>query len=110
MHIRLDDSGRKKIAVIKELRTYFGFSLREAKDWSDRAPVVLPSITIPKKASAMIRALREVGATVTVANPSAIDKLTAVGYIQAAELALGEGDLDEVRSALRSALLLVGDV
>lgn len=109
MLVRLEDPGKKKIAVIKEIRTYYGFSLKEAKEWSDKAPVKLPPIE-PDNGVRLVSALRSVGATVTAMNPSALDKMAAVSFIHAAEEALGNNDLDGVRHALRSALTLVGDV
>ena len=109
VHIRLDDAGLKKIAVIKDLRFAYGFPLQEAKRWTDKAPVLLPPVG-PGMAGKMIKALRESGATVTVIEPTTLDKMTAVSFIQAAADALGEGNLSEVRASLRAALALVGDV
>jgi PTH2 family peptidyl-tRNA hydrolase len=109
MTVKLEDCGRKKIAVIKELRAGYGLSLKDAKHLSDKAPLILPPIQ-PGKGAAMVRALREAGATVTVVDPSAIDKITAATYIQSAGEALGDGNLDETRASLRAALTLLGDV
>jgi len=109
MRIRLEDAGTRKICVIKDLRSAYGFALIEAKNWADKAPVALPSTGLGV-ANKLIKALRESGATVTVVEPTTLDKLTAVSFIQSAADALGEGNLQEVREALRAALELVGDV
>jgi len=109
VHIRLEHAGNRRISVIKDLRSAYGFPLIEAKKWVDKAPVALP-FTGPGMAGKLIRKLRESGATITVVAPTTLDKLTAASFIQVASDALGEGNLPEVRESLRAALALVGDV
>ena len=109
MHVRLIDCGRKKILCIKAIRSGYGFNLITAKGWSDRAPVSLPPIN-PESGVAMVKELRECGATVDAAlETTAIDKITAASYIQVAATAIGEGNLKETRRSLRAALRLIGD-
>lgn len=108
MAIKLEDAGVKKIAVIKEIRSAYGFNLRIAKNWCDKAPVVLPDLA-PGRAQELAKKLRECGARVFT-DPGPLDRLTALGCIQAAEEALGNGELDEARSNLRAALTLIGDM
>lgn len=42
---KLLHTGMKKIAGIKLIREYYGLGLREAKELTDRAPVVLPPLS-----------------------------------------------------------------
>ena len=109
VNIRLDSGGQRKIAVIKELRSAYGFALIEAKGWVDKAPILLPSLG-PGMGGKTIKALRDAGAVITVIAPTTLDKMAAASFIQSAADAIGDGDLDEVREALRAALALVGDV
>ena len=109
VNIRLENGGVRKIAVIKALRSAYGFNLKIAKGWVDKAPVLLPPLG-PGMAGSMVKSLRDEGASVTVIAPTTLDKLTAVSFIQSAADALGEGNLPEVRESLRAALALVGDV
>jgi hypothetical protein len=107
--VRLVHCGQKKIACIKAIRCGYGFNLRTAKDWVDKAPVNLPNIN-PDLGIPMVRELREYGAKVEAFNESsALDKITAASYIQTAATALGEGNLKDTRLSLRSALRLIGD-
>jgi len=105
----LENCGQRKIQVIKDLRTAYGFNLVTAKSWADKAPCILPA-TPPGVAGKLIKDLRDSGATVSVVDPSVLDQMAAVSFIQSAAASLGEGDLAETRTALRAALALVGDV
>jgi hypothetical protein len=114
MHIRLLSTGRKKIAVIKEIRAFTGLNLRESKRLADNAPTDLPAPRTPvtaEQATYIVRALREAGATIaaSLTEPTVIDKLTASSYIQTAATALGEGNIKDTRISLRAALRLLGD-
>lgn len=109
MLVKLLNCGQKKIACIKALRAGYGFNLKEAKGWADKAPVLLPEIDA-KRGVPMVNELREYGARVEAdLEVNVIDKLTASSYIQTAATALGEGNLKDTRLSLRAALRLVGD-
>ena len=110
MKIRLQACGPKKIAVIKEIRTAYRCSLRDAKDWATKAPVDLPDLDVVHGRE-LVRGLKEAGATVAATSgASAIDRLTASSYISTASIALGEGNLRDTRLSLRAALRLLGDM
>ena len=109
MAIKLESAGLKKIAVIKEIRAAYGFDLRTSLGWVNKAPVVLPDTLDPAKAQEVAAKLREAGAKV-FSDPGPLDRLTALGCMQAAEEALGNGELDEARANLRAALTLIGDM
>ena len=93
---------------MKAIKDSYGFSLRESKQWMDNAPCELPDLP-PYKENTLASALRKRGATV-ILDPGPLDRLTALGCIHAAEAALGEGDMNEARRNLRSALTLLGDL
>ena len=59
-------AGDKKIEVIKEVRTFTGLGLKEAKDLVDAAPKVIKEKVAKADADAMKKKLEEVGATVTL--------------------------------------------
>jgi hypothetical protein len=108
MAIKLENAGQKKIAVIKEIRSAYGFDLKTSKQWMDMAPVVLPDLN-PAMTQALAMKLRECGARVFT-DPGPLDRLTALGCIHTAEEALGNGEIDEARANLRNALTLIGDM
>jgi ribosomal protein L7/L12 len=75
---RLIDTGKKKIAIIKAVRTATGLNLKEAKAICDRAPEYLPPMS-PQKAAAFVREARECGAIVEPPERSVVDRLAEIG-------------------------------
>ena len=64
--IILEDAGAQKIAVIKEVRTFTGLGLKEAKDLVDGAPSTVLEKANKETADKAKAALEAAGAKVTV--------------------------------------------
>ncbi|NBR94082.1 MAG: 50S ribosomal protein L7/L12 [Actinobacteria bacterium] len=62
----LEDAGAQKIAVIKEVRTFTGLGLKEAKDLVDGAPSTVLEKANKETADKAKAAFEAVGAKVTV--------------------------------------------
>ena len=59
-------SDSSKLATIKVIREYFGFGLKDAKELVESAPVLLSATLTKEQAEALVAALQDVDATVTV--------------------------------------------
>jgi ribosomal protein L7/L12 len=68
--------GPKKIMVIKELRAFYGISLRDAKELSEKLTPIRLGVVPYYKALELKKLLLEVGATVEV--PNALERLAGI--------------------------------
>lgn len=75
---RIIDCGKKKIALIKAVRTATGLNLKDAKAICDRAPEYLPPLS-PAKAAQFVREAREAGAIVEPPERAVVDRLAEIG-------------------------------
>jgi hypothetical protein len=108
--LRLVHPGPRKIATIREVKTVTGLLLVDAKHFVDRFPSTFDTqkLKVPLREAAAL--LIAAGAKIEMSDPGPLDKLTAASFASDAVDALGEGDLDRARKALRAALELIGDV
>ena len=65
-NIELKEAGAQKIQVIKVLREALGLGLKEAKDMTDKAPIMVKEGTDKKTADELKAKLEAAGAVVTV--------------------------------------------
>lgn len=65
-NIELKDAGAQKIQVIKVLREALGLGLKEAKDMTDKAPIVVKEGIDKKTADDLKAKLETAGAVVTL--------------------------------------------
>lgn len=80
----LHHCGKRKIAVIKEIRSATGLNLKDAKAISDRAPVKLP-VMDAATASAFVMAVNNQGGHATMPAISAVDRMAELGKRAEAE-------------------------
>ena len=65
-NIELKEAGAQKIQVIKVLREALGLGLKEAKDMTDKAPIMVKEGTDKKTADELKAKLEAAGAVVTL--------------------------------------------